>query len=396
MVEESKYKSLEEYYKTVELSDKELNELDELTLQDREAAKNTFYRYPKVEPDIIKANPARGIMKPEVRTINGKITLEKIDEVTLYILCEFKFIPVWLIQQWYNVYYDRKLNIGYARVLHWIEFGLAWCEATSLGVYIRPTMFLLNVIYDTDDDADKQFTGLPFNLMNHTCSEEQLMFDCMMGNPESEFWLSFKNLYPSRFPCYHPLFASGGDPSDRNGTIILPESRFRANRFNPDELVNGHERLAMEITNTSTITSEFSDWKLFNLECGYNSKGKLETQRPDLAIPIPRVEGKAQSWALEMELTAKTAARYEKILDHYRNNNIYGFVVYLCGNPYIVELVRKAFQSIGGLGTCRLITLDYKAPAQALQSFSKEDLEAQYALLKTTADKTNEVKRNGQ
>jgi len=387
--EESKYKSLEEYQEKAALSDKNINELDELTLQNKEAAKNTFYRYPRVEPDIIKANPASGIMHPEVRTIEGKIILDKLDEITLYILCEFKFIPIWLIQQWYAIYNKN----GYDTVLAWIQFGLAWCEPTSLGVYIRPTMFLLNVIYD-QDEGSKKYIGLPFNLMNHTCAEEQMMFDVMMGNPESEFWLSFKHDHNTvKLPCYHPLFIGGGDPTDTEGTIILSESLFRANRFDPKELVAGHDQVAKEMKQGLAITKEFSDWSLFTLECGYGTKGDLETQRPDLAIPIPRDMGKPRSYAIEMELTAKTIGRYEKIMQHYKNNNIYGGVVYLCGNNYISEQVKKAFYNVQGLGNCRLIIIPYAPPAQMLSNFSLDDLTAQYGLLKSTVMKTSEVNK---
>lgn len=378
-----KYKSLEEYREQIALSDKEINELDELTLQNREAAKNTFFRYPRIEPDIIKANPEKGIKKPEVRTIEGRLILNKIDEVTLYILCEFKFIPIWLIQQWYNIY---NLD-GYNTVLAWIQFGLAWCEPTSLGVYIRPTMFLLNVIYDKDE-GNKKFIGLPFNLMNHTCSEEQMMFDVMMGNPESEFWQVFINANKVKIPCYHPLFVNGCDPFDKTGSIILAESLFRSNRYEPSALINGHAEIEMEIKLKQNITREFSDWQLFTLECGYNSKGVLETQRPDLVIPIPRENGVPKSYAIEMELTAKTIKRYEKIMEHYRDNNIYGGVVYLCGSTYISEQVRKAAYNVGGLGKCKLYTIPYTPPAQMLSNFSLGDLTAQYGLLKTTVLKT--------
>lgn len=399
MIEDnSKYKSLEEYRRKVaDLDDKDINELEELTLQNKEAALNTFYRYPKVEPDIIKANPQKGILRPEVRTINGKITLDKIDEVTLYILCEFKFLPIWLIQQWYAVYYPGTME-GYNRVLRWIDFGLAWCEPTSLGVYIRPTMFLLNIIYEEADEGSKKFIGLPFNLMNHTCSEAQIMFDVMMGNTMSDIWHVFNKYTSAKFPCYHPLHVGGGDPNDRNGTIILAESLFRANRWKPEELVNGHEQLAREILTGNAITAEFSDWKLFNLECGYNAKGNLETQRPDLAIPVPRIEGRPQSWAIEMELTAKTAVRYEKILGHYKNNNIYGTVIYLCGTKYIYSLVKAAEETIGGLGTCKLAAIKYDPPAQMLSSFDKASLAAQYGILNATEKqfgKLNEVDKNG-
>ena len=388
----SNFKSLDEYRNKVALSDKSINELDELTLQNKEAAKNTFYRYPRVEPDIIKASPKQGFMKPEVRTIEGKLTLDKIDEVTLYILCEFKFIPIWLMQQWYAIY-DKN---GYDTALAWIQFGLAWCEPTSLGVYIRPTMFLLNIIYDKDE-GNKKFIGLPFNLMNHTCSEEQIMFDIMMGNPESEFWMAFMNEAGQyKLPCYHPLFVGGGDPTDTNGTIILAESLFRTSSWDPSEIIIGHENIAREMKTGAAVTSEFSDWRLFTLECGYNSKGLLETQRPDLAIPILRDNGKPRSFAIEMELTAKSMDRYRKIMEHYKNNTIYGCVVYFCGNNYIAETVRKAYSEAGGLGTCRLFVIPYSPPAQMLSSFSLDDLTSQYGLLKTTVLKTIEKEGNNE
>jgi len=387
----SKFNSLEEYRASIALSDKDLNYLDELTLQDKDAAKNTFYHYPRVEPDIIKANPNKERFRPEVRTLDGKIVLDKIDEVTLYILCEFKFIPIWLIQQWYDIY---DLN-GYDRVLGWIQFGLAWCDATSLGVYIRPTMFLLNVIYDKDDGS-KKYIGLPFNLMNHTCAEEQLMFDIMMGNPKSEFWNMFNKEVKNRLPCYHPLFTDNIDPFDKTGSTILAESLFRSSTYDQSDLIAGHKEIELEMQTKATITKEFGEWPLFTLECGYNEKGKLETQRPDLVIPVPRIQGMPQSFAIEMELTAKDTTRYDKIMDHYKNNNIYGSVVYLCANTYIRDLVVKSYKNIGGLGTCRLLCIPYTAPAQMLSTFSKEDLEAQYGLMKATTEKTYEVKKNDQ
>ena len=355
---------------------------------------------------ITKANPKNKILKPEVRTIEGRIILNKIDEVTLYILCEFKFIPIWLIKQWYQIY---NLD-GYESVQTWIQFGLAWCEPTSLGVYIRPTMFLLNVIYD-DNDGDKSFIGLPFNLMNHTCAEEQLMFDVMMGNPESEFWLSFKKAHiADKLPCYHPMYVNDYDPNDNEGALIIGESRFRADTFDSRALTDGHEKVRREMkekasgfTSEFTTTSENSpnNWPLFTLECGgmldrkgnaiidKNGNLKIETQRPDLAIPMPRKDGKPQSYAIEMELTAKNMARYEKIMSHYQNNDIYGALVYLCGNEYIAKLVRQAFNNVNGLGHCQLFIIPYAPPAQMLADFSLDDLNSQYGLLKTTASKTN-------
>lgn len=402
MIEDTnEFESLAEYQEKAAQDDKFINELEELTLQNREAALNTFYRYPRVEPDIIKANPQKGIMKPEVRTINGRLTLEKIDEVSLYILCEFKFIPIWLLEQWYDIYYPKEQQQGYKTVQNWIMSGLAWCEPTSLGVYLRPTIFLLNVIYDDDEDDDyKKFIGLPFNLMNHTCSEMQIMFDIMMGNPQSEFWNVCKGIIAEsnniKLPCYHPLHVGDGDLNDKEGTIIISESRFKPNRFEPSELIYGHDLIKEELKTKPRFTSEFNDWQLFTLSCGYNERGKLETQRPDLAIPIPRIEGKPQSIAIEMELTAKDIKRYDKIMEHYKNNDIYGYVVYLHGNNNIKDLIRRAMFDVGGLGTCKLLCIPYNPPAQLLSDFSLETFTAQYGLLVSTKEKTEEIKKQNE
>ena len=101
-----------------------------------------------------------------------------------------------------------------------------------------------------------------------------------------------------------------------------------------------------------------------------------------------------RSYAIEMELTAKDTKRYDKIMEHYKNNNIYGGVIYLCSkaNPNIAELIRKSYENVGGLGTCKLYMMPYNPPAQMLSTFDSDHLDAQYGLLKATINKTNEIK----
>ena len=131
--------------------------LDLLSIQDQETVKNTFYRYPKVSPHITKYNDC-----VEVKTIDNIAQLFKIDEVVLYIIADFKFAPVWLIQQWYD---DFKLS-GYEAVENWIKVGIVWAETSASGVFIRPTKFLLDMM-----EIDKQwYVDIPFNLLNHTCA----------------------------------------------------------------------------------------------------------------------------------------------------------------------------------------------------------------------------------
>ena len=73
--------------------------LDILALQDQEVVKNTFYRYPKISPHTTLYEDHL-----EVKTIDNVVNLYKLDEVVLYILSIYKWIPLWLIQQWFDDY----------------------------------------------------------------------------------------------------------------------------------------------------------------------------------------------------------------------------------------------------------------------------------------------------
>ena len=53
-----------------------------------------------------------------------------------------------------------------------------------MGVFIRPTKFL----FDLMEIDDTNYRDIPFGLLNHTCAEEQIVFDLSMGNDKSELW----------------------------------------------------------------------------------------------------------------------------------------------------------------------------------------------------------------
>lgn len=362
----------------------EIDELELLTIQNREAAKNTFYRRPRKSPHI---DWGQGYI--DIKTIDNIARIKKIDEVTLNILCEFTFIPIWLIQQWYA---DYNLD-GYFAVESWIKVGLAWCEPTALGVYIRPTRFILDQIFAESNEGTpeekekekkdfefrKKFRGLPFNLMNHNCAEMQIMFDVMMGNEKSELWQLIKQ--ENKLPCYHPLHL---EPEFDSGTVIIPESWFRENRYKPEEILKGQERVRQDILAKKAFSAEFFEWSLFPIVKGYDKSNKLETQRPDLIVPIPRIEGVAQSYSIEMELTPKDAKRYDKIMENYKDNDKFGKLFYLCGNSIIASRIKDAYKKIGGLGNCRLFIIPYNPPAQQLTNFTFKDIEDQKNMIKLT------------
>lgn len=343
--------------------------LDILEMQDQEAVKNTYYRYPRVTPHINKF--ADFI---EIKTIDHAVKLYKLDEVILYIIADFKFAPVWLIQQWCE---DFNKN-GYNMIENWIRVGIVWAQPSSVGVFLRPTKFLFELF-----EIDKQFyIDIPFNLLNHTCAEEQITFDVMMGNPKSEFWNVIKN--DKMLPCYHPLNIKVENDS---GTLIIREANFAINRFDHMELLRKNDLLKKDISTGKPFTAEFNDFSLFPI-ITFDDKNRLDTQKPDNIIPIPRIDGQAQSYAIELELTAKDAKRYNQIMKNYKNNLVFGKLFYLCANPRISRLVTEAFNEVGGLGTCKLYVIPYTAPAQRLSNYTHDDEESQKTILKISLRNT--------
>lgn len=345
-----------------------MNEQEILKLQDAEAVKNAFYRSPKLSPNILHNQT-----HITVKTMNMSTDIYKIEEIVLGIIADFKFAPYWLIQQWFE---DFKRDDVFDKITEWLNVGLIWIESNALGVFIRPTKFLLDM-YNIEDQA---FIDISFGKLNHTCSEEQLIFDLQSGNPNSEMWQIISD-EPVLMPCYHPLNI---DVEDDTGTIAIRESAFFVNRYKPKEILEKDEDLMREIKSGARYTSEFEDFSLFPIVCiddSKNNKEGLVVQTPDVIVPIPRQNKLAQSYAIEIELSAKTADKYDKILSHYKDNIKFGKLFYLCGNARIAKLIRDSFKNVKGLGTCQLYVVPFVSPAIQLISYSTKDTEAQRKLV---------------
>lgn len=370
------------------------SQLELLEIQDQEAVKNTYYRYPKVTPHIRLFDDYL-----EVKTIDDTAIINTIDEIVLYIIARFRWAPAWLIQQWYEVY---KLD-GYSRIEQFIRVGLVWAQTGSTGVFIRPTYFLFEMtdIYDNvkvDPKTGKtikyrpNYVDIPFNLLNHTCAEMQIVFDVMAGNRQSEIWVILDQQdVTKQLPMYHPLQLR---PSCSDGRSIYIEDEYKCT-LNPDALLSAQDTLNTSINNRDKFTAEFQDSSLFTLviDDSENSKYGLYTQRPDLVIPALRnLDGTPNSVAIELELSPKTGNRYDKIMNSYQNNKIYGTLIYLCGNNYIVEQVKKANRACEGLGTCSLRVIPWTAPAQRITNYSSKEETAYRQLLDTTLDSTKAKK----
>jgi len=346
-----------------------LNTFDILELQDQEVVRNSFYRSPRVAPHIQKINDST----LEVKTVETSVLISRVEEVILYIIASFKFSPVWLIQQW--------MPNSFQVISSWINVGLVWAETTSMGVFLRPTRFLLDMFKIEDD----KYIEIPFGLLNHTCSEEQLLFDIQLGRSESELWQIIRE--EETLPCYHPLKL---EFEKEEGTIALRESDFRLGfkRQNIDELLQSEEELERQVKSGLKFTNEFNDFTKFPL-VSFNDKGELITQTPDIIIPIPRDSGKAKSYAIEIELSPKTLDKYTQIMNNYKNNIKFGKLFYLIGSKRIAKLIKDAYKKVGGLGSCELFLVPFTPPAMKLDNYTIEDEQAQRVLIQETQRSTN-------
>lgn len=343
------------------------SQLELLAIQDQEAVKNTYYRYPTVTPHNTLYETY-----VEVRTIDDSVKLYKIDEVILYVIARFKWAPAWLVQQWFEV---ANIKNGYDQMEKYIKVGLVWAQASSTGVFLRPTKYLFNMM----DVKENNYTEIPFNLLNHTCAEMQIVFDAMYGNTQTELWYFISKL--QRLPAYHPLKIK---VENDFGVPIFTEDEFRYS-FNPEHLAESQNKLIQSINSGARWTEEFKDLSLLTLVTeDEKSKSGIYTQRPDLVIPSFRNNHAPQSIAIEMELSQKIGARYDKIMQSYKDNLIYGSVLYLCGNNSIVTKVKEAYQRAGGLGSCKLLVAPWAAPAQRIKTYSYEEEKANEQLISTT------------
>ena len=364
-----------------------------LELQDQEQVKNSWYRSPKVSPHLAKLGPDC----IEVRTIDTSVQIKKLEETILFIIADFKFMPYWIVQRWYDDINSIK-GLASEEIKKWIRVGLVWVETSPTGVYLRPSKFLLDMF--GDDIEYTNYIEIPYNTLTHTIAEAQVLFDIRIGNPNSELWQIVKD--EKTMPCYHPILRDLNNIADPNepGTLILREAQFRkGNKYKDNEqLLQAEELIRSQIRELSTngsilgYTQEFMDFNLFPIVT-YNQnqndkKNELYTQNPDLIVPIPREHGRAKSYAIEVELTPKDAQRYNYIMQSYKNNIKFGKLFYLCGTQYIARLIKEAFQEIGGLGTCELYLIPFKAPSMDIGNFTYADEVTQFELLNESANHT--------
>lgn len=364
---------------------------DLLEIQDQVAAKNTWYRAPKVAPSIQKISSSTF----RVRTVEDEVELGVLEEAILNVIVSFKFMPYWIVQRWFNQMNRNPNKNAGDEIKKWVRIGLVWVETSTTGVYLRPTRFLLDMF----KEKQTNYSEIPYNTLTHTISEAQLYFDLTVGNPRSEMWQIVKN--EETLPRYHPLLVDLNEnhPPNESGTIVIREADFRKNfkSYKPKQLQENEELIKSQIRSGKRYTEELTNFSLFpivqpNIQ-NSEKKGEIYTQNPDLIVPLPRkhitnengevVElGRPQSYAIEIELSPKTADRYNDIMIAYKNNIKFGKLFYLCSSQRIARLVKESFQNVKGLGTCELYILPFEVPSMDVENFSREAERLQMELVK--------------
>lgn len=302
----------------------------------------------------------------------GKLKLTIKDEIVLYIILKFRFCPSWLAQQWYK---NEQLVLGTdakTKLRGFIDFGLIY-EFPSLGqVLLMPTEKLASIF----GSKLGNFTNPPFNTITHTISEEQVMYECMVGEAR---YINDLDVAPI------PYVSSLGMGKLDSGAFVVPECEYNVRssyfkehieEFNDQEAILSSEILDKKIITTPDLKeNKFTIHKKIDQ---YNYDWKV----PDLAVMAPRkiVNDIAmpQSIALEVELTAKSVQAYRKIFNLYWDNWKFGTVVYLISDKKTKTNIDHAFQRVkqenelnGVDRTCDFVFTEFVIPYMEGQLISQ-------------------------
>jgi len=309
-------------------------------------------KYNPVTPSIKKENDVIIFSTADVQ-----VSVDSFDEIILTIIIKFLFMPIWLIKQCYE---NGHVILGQQsiddKINDWIKIGIVWKESSVTGQYVRPTYALFSLFGITP----YPYTNIPFNTLTHTISEEKVMFDIMYGSsPIIE-----------KEKIKIPRVSELGFPLNKEGTNVISEEDFR----NPilytaqglKELERVENEINLGIKTKAKITPELDNFKYFVIAKKKNNTGDAKKDYifhvPDLAIPLPRIDGKAKSVAIEVELTDKKVD-YQESLNRYKDNNKFGVVYWLCNSNAIAQSLKTAYKEIGGTGSCRVVLQEFIIPS---------------------------------
>ena len=321
----------------------------------KKAELNTWHYYRPTKPAIKKEEHFINLKTSEL-----EIQLNQLDEIILSIVLDFLFCPTWLVCRWLKKYSKYRTESEKDTIMSWIDIGLVWHESSVTGNYLRPTKLLFNLF----NKNMPKYTDIPFNQLTHTISEQQVMFEILSGDSDNIVNKIFSKMYIKR---HSPLGLTGGI----KGTNIINESQFSnviSYQSKSVKEINSIEyNINKEIENKETITTEFRDFSKFIIIKKRGNTGVVKKDYsfhvPDLIIPLPRLQGSPQSIAIEVELSDKKLTRYIETLKMYKDNNRFGYVVWLSSNEKISGNLLKAFKNLSGLNKTKMLIQPFTIPS---------------------------------
>lgn len=333
----------------------------EIAMQDKVAERSTFDRVTSLTPLYKKINDNQiSFSIGDKEAIIGEL-----EEAILYIIAVFRFSPIWLVKKWLEENYPVKGESNKI-IENWLDVGLIFPEGSAICVYLRPTKFLLDII----GDIPKEYTEISEPLMKHYVTKQQVMFDIITGNENSQIYYALRK-EENLLKGYHPMGIEGND----KGTITIVENSIKAPIIKPSDqdLIDQENQIINEIRNGEEFTDEFSDFSKFIIV--YNNNGKLGTQLPDLIVPIKRDHGRPMSWAIEVEISPKPIEKYKNIFMSYANNIKYGTLVYIMGPGRVRDRISRAYKEVKDqMGNTKVKFIDIDPPTISLEYWENVNL----------------------
>ena len=296
-----------------------------------------------------------------VKTAESEVVIQELEETIFSILMTFLYVPAWLVENWINSesssdgMMDEENPI--IKIKSWVQIGLVYIEPSPTGEYVRPTALLFTIF----QKPMQKYMPIPFNTLTHNISEQQVMFEVMMGKNKIN-----KDLQSVLLNKYSVLF----EKEIGEGTNIISEKEFRSVEiYTSEEKLKAIEsEIELQIQSGEIVTAEMEDFRKFNIVKKVGSTGNINkdylTHVPDLIIPSLRnPDGTPNSVAVEIELTSKGLARTEGTLKKYKDNNKFGYLVWFSNSNLITQNLRIAYENIKGTGSCKMLIYEFDIPS---------------------------------
>lgn len=316
------------------------------------AKRNTWGSYNRTAPTVERCP---GFLRYSTSLVTVEVW--PFDEIILYVLLKFLWMPVWLVELFYGYQYQYAGLEGVVqdKLRQWEQLGIIWVEQHTTGDYIRPTYALFQMF--SQDPV--QYNTIPANLLTHTVCEETICFEVMSG--VSPILKKEKTM---------PRVSELGFDGNLQGTNILPEVDFRY-PVRQDEYAKimevEHQLDEAVRTGGPNLTEELMDFRWFTIAKKVDNTGNVRQDFrfhiPDLIIPNIREGGKPRSIAIEVELSNKRAVNYEETMLRYRDNTRFSSVYWFC-DGIIASQLQKAYDATGGTGSTRMEIIEFQPPVR--------------------------------